>query len=285
MRSFSIAAAVAVSTIAFAQAASAADLPVKTRAVPVTAPYTWTGFYVGGNVGGGWGSQDIKGYTPNDPAMLGWFRAFGPPPSVSLNASSALGGLQLGYNWQFRRNWLVSLEADLDWSDFEGSGAVNSIFGGGGNVPFQVTADERVKWFGTVRARLGYLPIESLLAYITGGFAFGRVQHDATYVNTSGNTFISISVPYSFRCTPGQTCFAGSLSGTATGWTLGGGLEYALGQSWTLRGEYLYVSLGSKSVTETASTVFAAGNLPASFNVDFSRTNFNVARIALNYRF
>jgi outer membrane immunogenic protein len=65
---------------------------------------------------------------------------------------------------------------------------------------------------------------------------------------------------------------------------LGGGLEYAFWQKWTLNAEYLYVSLDSKSVTETAVAVLP-GTPPASFNANLNRTSFNVARVGLNYRF
>ncbi len=67
------------------------------------------------------------------------------------------------------------------------------------------------------------------------------------------------------------------------GWTLGGGLEYALWQKWTVKAEYLYVSLNGNSVTETA--LSSGGFLPASFNANFSRTNFNIVRVGLNYQF
>lgn len=65
---------------------------------------------------------------------------------------------------------------------------------------------------------------------------------------------------------------------------MGGGLEYAFGRNWTLKAEYLYVSLDSESLTEVAVT-HTAGVAPASFNVNFGRTNLNVARIGVNYRF
>jgi len=85
-------------------------------------------------------------------------------------------------------------------------------------------------------------------------------------------------------CSNPATCFAGSSSDTTTGWTVGGGLEYALWGNFTVRVEYLYVSLASKSLTETALN-FIPGTVPSSFNANFDRTNFNVARLGVNYRF
>jgi outer membrane immunogenic protein len=73
----------------------------------------------------------------------------------------------------------------------------------------------------------------------------------------------------------------------ATGWTAGAGFEYAIWKNVTFKAEYLYVSLGSDSVTETALTVdpFSPADARSSFNANFSRTNFNVARVGLNYHF
>jgi outer membrane immunogenic protein len=153
----------------------------------------------------------------------------------------------------------------------------------GAGPPVTETVDERIKWFGTVRARLGYLPTDNLLTYVTGGFAYGRVDRSGSYVNNSALGILGTIGGFSFFCSGGQTCAAGSSSETATGWTVGGGLEYAFWQKWTVKAEYLYVSLESTSVTEIALTP-VPGTLPSSFNAN-SRTNFNVARVGVNYRF
>jgi outer membrane immunogenic protein len=171
--------------------------------------------------------------------------------------------------------------------DGSGSNSVIANFGPGGLVPFTQTVDEKIKWFGTVRMRLGYLPADNLLAYVTGGFAYGRVEHTGTYAdngNAAGITLSSPSGNFAFLCAANSTCFSGSSSDVATGWTVGGGLEYAIWQRWTLKAEYLYVSLEGKSVTETA-VASSPGFTPASFNANYNRTNFNVGRIGVNYRF
>ena len=272
MRRFQCAALAAVSVIGFASVASAADLPVKAPAykAPIAAPvYNWTGFYIGGNVGGGWGTTNI-GYVANDPMSAVFFSGGGTPNVSSVKTSGALGGVQLGYNWQFAPTWVAGLEADFDWSGIKGSGTGNFIFA---TLPFSATADERVKWFGTVRARLGYLPANNLLAYVTGGFAYGQVDHSAAYINNSAST-VTVGV---MTCPANSTCLAGSSSTTAGGWTVGGGFEYAIVPKWTVKAEYLYVSLAGSAVTETQPN--------ASINANFGRTNFNVARVGVNYRF
>jgi outer membrane immunogenic protein len=266
------------------QIATAADMPVKAPA-PVAAPvHNWTGFYVGANIGGGWGNRNVD-FSPNDPLTLDFFAM----PAISFRASGVLGGLQLGYNWQFNRNWLLGLEADFDGSGMDGSGSNSVItnFGPGGLEPFTQTVNEKIKWFGTVRMRLGYLPTDNLLAYVTGGYAYGRVEHTGTYTDNGTGIGITLGAPsgsFSFVCTATSTCFSGSSSDVATGWTVGGGLEYAIWQHWTLKAEYLYVSLEGKSVTETAVS-FSSGSTPASFNANYNRASFNVGRVGVNYRF
>jgi outer membrane immunogenic protein len=237
--------------------------------------------YVGGNIGGGWGKRDVDFVL--DPFSAGVFNT--PPQGDSFDTSGVIGGLQLGYNWQFNRNWLVGLEADFDWSGIKGSGSSAAVLAHGGQTdPFSATADEHIKWFGTVRARLGYLPTDNLLAYVTGGFAYGKVEHSGGMINNSANTITLISGPFAVTCFAAAACYTGSSSDVATGWTVGGGLEYAIWSRWTLRAEYLYVSLKSNSITETA-VVVPPGAASSSINTNFNRTNINVARVGVNYRF
>jgi len=271
MKSLLISAAAAAALFA---APAMADSPVA----------RWTGFYVGGNVGGGWGNHHIDSVA-NDPAASTFFTAAtAVPTSTSFDSSGIVGGLQLGYNWQLNRNWLIGLEADFNGSNVRGSRS-DPLAGTHGFLEV-MSFEERIKWFGTLRGRLGYLPSENLLAYITGGFAYGRVDRSGSYAFTAGGGGGSGTTlgGFSILCANPATCFAGSSSNTTTGWTVGGGLEYALWGNFTVRVEYLYVSLASKSLTETAIN-FIPGTVPSSFNANFDRTNFNVARLGVNYRF
>lgn len=194
--------------------------------------------------------------------------------------------MQLSYNWQFNSNWLIGIEADFDWSGIDGSDTSAGVITlGPVQVPFTQTASEKINWFGTVRARLGFLPVDNLLAYVTGGFAYGRVEHSATYINNCAAPLTGAGFGFSFICGSFAPCFAGSSSDVVGGWTVGGGLEYAIWQRWTLRAEYLYVSLDSKSVTQAGTALSIFGTTLSSTNANFDRTTFNVARIALNYKF
>ena len=279
-----VAAAVAASALlGMIGAAFAADLPVKAPVYKAPPPlvYSWTGFYVGANIGGGWGRQSVD-YLPNDPLANLLFLNGGAPPPAAFSASGVIGGIQAGYNRQFNSRWLVGFETDFDWSGMKGSGSTSGVYAPYFLAPFNAPVEERIEWFGTVRARLGFLPMDNLLLYATGGFAYGRVAQSGSW--TTSNGFAVGGGGFDILCIANSPCFAGSSSGIATGWTAGGGLEYSLWQKWTLKAEYLYVSLNSKSVTQST-VAFSPGDLPASFNANFSHTNFNVARVGLNYRF
>jgi outer membrane immunogenic protein len=262
--------------------ALAADMAVKAPPPPPPPPaYGWTGWYIGGNVGGGWGHRDVS-FTANDPIAANVV-----PPGQSIDTKGVVGGLQLGYNWQFQPNWLLGFETDFDWSGIRGSSTAPFT---ALQDPYTSTVDEHIEWFGTVRGRLGWLPWNNnLLIYGTAGFAYGRVKHTGSLSEAPGHGDGVAAIPPgpSFSCGLGGTnpCFVGSSGNTATGWTAGGGVEYALWQQWSLKLEYLYVSLASKGLTETAQSVLNPGNTPASFNANFGHTNFNIVRVGLNYQF
>lgn len=261
--------------------ALAADMPAK---APHVIQQSWNGFYIGANIGYAWGNRGVNS-SPNDPASAVLFLPGfgGTPPSQSFTSSGALGGVQLGYNWQFNRNWLVGLETDFDWSGMRGSGSSSGIVGG--IDPFTAKVDEQIKWFGTVRARLGYLPTDNLLTYVTGGFAYGRVEHSGSFFNSGAAYTLVPGGAFSVVCAANATCFSGSSSSVNVGWTAGAGFEYAIWRNITIKAEYLYVSLGIKSLTETALATNTPGDTPGSFNANYNRTSFNVARVGVNIRF
>jgi outer membrane immunogenic protein len=193
-------------------------MPVK--APPPPAPvYSWNGFYVGGNIGGGWSDRNVS-LTPNDSDTADIIAVL---PAQPFKTNGVLGGVQLGYNWQFQPNWLLGFETDFDWSNLRGSSTVSGLFGGTETVTS--TTSEHVNWFGTLRGRLGWLPWQNLLVYGTGGFAYGGVKHIGSIANSSSIGFASIG---GLSCPAFATCLAGTSTSTATGWTAGGGVEWAL---------------------------------------------------------
>jgi len=122
---------------------------------PILAPaFSWTGFYVGGNVGGGWGTS-----SDTNPA-------FGKPTTGNFAVSGVLAGGQIGYNWQYQ-SFVAGLESDVDWSGVKGSTS-NGICG----LTVCTTSNP---WIGTTRARLGFA-VDHWLFYGTGGAAYGNIS-------------------------------------------------------------------------------------------------------------
>jgi outer membrane immunogenic protein len=280
---------------AFSFAASglafAADMAVKAPP-PAPAPVlTWTGFYGGIQLGGGWSDRAVN-YSPNDPLALflfvGPFSPGGQPiaNNYRIPQSGAVGGVEAGYNWQVGSNWLLGLEADFSASGMKGRASGTSflindpIFG----VATQTTtAEQSTDWYGTVRGRFGWIAVPNLLLFGTGGFAYGRVVGSANYLENGAITFGDIG-PFSVHCSSGVVCYAGSSSAIRTGWTAGGGAEWLFDQHWSAKIEYQFVDLGTENVKVTALALSTPGRIPASFNAAF-RDQFNVVRVGLNYKF
>jgi outer membrane immunogenic protein len=204
---------VLLSTVAILVAvgsASAADIRGPMSA-PVKAPayvaplWTWTGFYVGGNIGWGWSDGDGTLTVPP---------AFGGPSTGRITGSGDgfLGGIQVGYNWQ-----MGALVYGIE-TDFQGSGGSGNISGTLAPGALAVVATNDTEWFGTIRGRLGYA-MDRWLFYVTGGGAY---------------------VENSARGTIGGVAYRDRALGWS--WTVGAGVETMLANNWSVKGEYLYIS-------------------------------------------
>jgi outer membrane immunogenic protein len=283
---------IALSIVAglIATPAFAADMAVKAPpAAPAPVP-TWTGFYGGVQFGGGWSDEAVN-YSPNDPAAAGLlsgglFAQQPPANGYRIPQSGLVGGFEAGYNWQAGSNWLLGLETDFSFSGMDGRASGTSIFVVAGSTTQTTTAQQSTDWYGTVRGRAGWLATPNLLLFGAGGFAYGRVAASANYMTNplNGGGFTVGGGNFSFSCTNGVTCFAGSSSAMRTGWTAGGGGEWLLDQHWSAKIEYQFVDLGTETVRITAFAVGVPGNAPASFNAAF-HDRFNVVRLGLNYHF
>ena len=126
-----------------------------------------------------------------------------------VDLSGGMAGGTAGFNWQ-TGSVVLGVEGDIDWAGLSGSSA--SATCPGGNCGTSET------WLSTVRGRAGYA-LDRFLPYVTGGLAVGDIR----------------------AATPGLP----GGSATNTGWTLGGGVEFALPGNWSAKAEYLHVDLGS----------------------------------------
>lgn len=257
--------AILIASVAFiGTPAIAADMAAKAPA-PTPAPpaYTWTGWYIGGNVGASMGraATDINAApgTLVSGATTAHFAGFSDADAQS--PAGFIGGGQIGYNWQLSPLWVVGLEADIQGSTERDSINLSNTF-----TPATEAAvtnyGAKIEWFGTARVRAGYLWGNGVLSYVTGGLAYGKVE-------LGGSTTISGAV--SATDTFGR-------SHVNTGWTVGYGTEGPIdfwgAHNWTWKVESLYMSLGSLD------TIGAAG-------VVATHTHFSdwLLRGGLNYQF
>jgi outer membrane immunogenic protein len=278
------------------------------RPVVVAAPvYTWTGFYIGGNLGYSWGHAhtDLTGNGVTT-TTFGFFPSpFGFTDSNTARLNGVIGGGQLGYNYQFSPNGVLGFEADFQGSHERGSGTFTDPFSSStchgffGNtctvvVPIFGTAmtsyQAKIDWTGTVRLRLGILVTDQLLIYGTGGLAYGRVS-------VSGSTNLSAAEVAFPPFTPGAA-FTPATAGfgaskTNVGFSVGGGIEgrlsYWLGPNWTFKLEYLYLDLGSLDTTSTPFAIATSSGfiLTSAGTINARTTHFtdNILRVGLNYKF
>lgn len=179
---------------------------------------------------------------------------------------------------------MAGVEADFDWSDIGGNGSGPTVIFLGNN-PATLNVSQKVEWFGTLRARVGYLATADLLLFATGGLAYGKVNESASIVLPPGvaNSQGNFGTGYACGGVYGDsTCFAGAGSRTSSGWTAGAGAEYRFSEHTTVKLEYLYVNLGSSTFLVPAAH---AGALNPSVLNASGEAAFNLVRVGLNYRF
>jgi outer membrane immunogenic protein len=222
MKKFAIAAAALVVGTVSASAADLAARPYTKAPAPIAAVYNWTGFYIGADVGYGWGRS--TGTLTNAAGLF--------PVPYSLDPSGVIGGGFVGYNWQVS-NVVLGIEADWQAADLNESG--NFLLGG---VP-TYTIGTKVKDYGSVRGRLGFA-FDRWMVFGTAGAAWGR--WDTSYAFIGGVPFVT----------------AGTSSNV--GWTAGAGVEYAFTNNWLGRVEYRYTDLGRSSFISAATNSRELGN-------------------------
>jgi outer membrane immunogenic protein len=225
--------------------AKAADMPLKAPP-PIVPIYTWTGCYVGVHVGGKVSEADVHYGTHLVPAFSG--RQATDP----IHMSGALGGGQIGCNYQFAGGWVIGVEADGSWVQSDGQG-VETLF-----PTFRVQVTET--WLATARGKLGY-GWDKWMFYVTGGGAWAGVE-----TKDWGAGFIAQGAG-----------LAAIQKNTLNGWVVGVGAEYALGYGWSIKGEYLYMDF-QESTYFTPTTPIAISEFK-------THLRQSVARFGMNYKF
>jgi outer membrane immunogenic protein len=170
---------------AFAADLSAPPLPTTKGPAPAP-PYNWTGFYVGVNAGGDWyGGNGFVGGS-NIQSLLPANRIINIPANRDRTDPGFTAGGLAGYNYQIG-SFVVGGETDFNYIDSQShrSGSTSIRCCGGATETLSFDSKSQLDWFGTARARLGYVPTERLLVYATGGLGYGEVERSLEFSNIS----------------------------------------------------------------------------------------------------
>jgi outer membrane immunogenic protein len=272
-------------------AASAADLaqpgpaPVPYYKAPVAPVWSWSGFYVGGDVGAKWGDNKWTATSLRDPpgAIGGTQLPIDSTSPADYNTVAARFGAYAGYNWQFARTWVAGIEGDYGYSNqsvhqagFPGCAAAGCVTGftyapdgpAGGD-----STSLKERWDASARVRLGYLVTPDVLLYGTGGAAWQSMQ-------ATGNCG---PVASSFYCNGNSqpNPSTATVSKTLTGWTVGAGTEWHAWGNWLVRAEYRFADFG----TWTGVLPLGATDLGSNTYRFQVSTQTHIATVGLAYKF
>ncbi len=254
---------VALVALAAASPALAADLPLKAPP-PAVAAWGWSGFYIGGHGGYGWGHDAQTDF--NDPFFNGKVPGFAG--LTGFDPKGALGGIHAGYNWQSKA-FVGGFEGDLSFTDIKGS-SFNAANAANTFSANSVTAANSGAFdmLGSARGRLGYIVSPNVMLYGTGGLAWTR------FVNNNDLNTLSVNIP-----PPGSINLSGSISTPSWrfGWVAGLGVETRLLETnWLARLEYLHYDFGNSGSGADSQSLFSqtTGNLTV-----------DVIRAGLSYKF
>jgi outer membrane immunogenic protein len=238
-------AALMLASLALPTMSRAADLYEPPPPLP---PFDWNGWYLGLSGGYGWGDKDWTG-TGGIGVPL--------PFTLSHDVDGWLGGAQIGANRQ-AGSLVYGFEGTFSWTGIDG-GVIRDLGSG-----WTANATASVDWIATLVARLGVLPSERTLIYVTGGAALAE------------ESFSAFRLPQ--PASGGGTDF----SGVNAGWTVGAGVEWALTNHWSLKVEYNYLDFGSIHHAETSGLGVGPPVLPEEWDID---QKMHLVKAGVNYRF
>jgi opacity protein-like surface antigen len=232
----------------------------------------WSGLYLGVNGGYTWAGDTQTTFTYGGAGGFAALAAAGAlAPNVDLDSRGFIGGIQIGYTLDTSDKTLAGVEADLQGLTV-GNSTVGAWSGSGADSTF-LQAQRNQHNFGTVRARFGYLVTPTILAYGTGGLAFGEAILNPTYFSPLRSPVLNFGV--------GNNGLVGYVD-MRLGWAAGAGLEWMLSPSWSVKTEYLRYDLGTANTANIGPLYYAdkAGLSSVAWKAPF---NGNVLRAGLNY--
>ncbi|MFZ2078265.1 MAG: outer membrane beta-barrel protein [Xanthobacteraceae bacterium] len=229
--------------------------------------YSWTGCYLGGQLGGAWADNKSTGQ------FAGFFF------NENDSAAAVVAGGQVGCDLQFAPNWVIGAQIDGAWTNLVGSEALAgsaAVAVPPGNLALQGNLNFKTNVIATATGRIGYAAnFDSIagLFYLKGGAAF---------VNNDTSTFGALATFTPTCGTPPCGSSSGAVnfnapSGNRWGWTVGVGTEWAVIDNWSIFGEWDYLNFGTQTLTFTDATL-------GSSQVSIKR-QINELKLGINYRF
>jgi outer membrane immunogenic protein len=245
-------------------AAGGKGMYTKAPVGPVIAPFTWTGFYTGGFVGGAVAARNVRAteIAPG-PGPFAGYNGVGTTVTYGLD-KSVIAGSTMGWNQQF--GWLVAgIEGEVGFIRLRGSGAFPTS-----PALDTVSATRTADWYGVIAGRLG-LAFDRALLYAKGGAAFVGVSSSVT------------DFCIAFPCGAGVVGANGGSSIRPT-WAAGGGIEYAFTNNWTLKAEYLYLDTEQSYVASgPGNNSFVGGS--QIYNWVHDVPGIHTGKLGINYKF
>jgi outer membrane immunogenic protein len=297
--------------------ALAADLPSQKAPPPAPLPLSWTGAYAGLNAGYNWGTNSNATSQNYAPSWLEaapeygepWVNASGPlaMSGVKSNTQSGfIGGAQFGYNYQWGTNYDVGIETDIQGtgisgnSTITGAAAYTQAYNQGTNC-CQTTSkatgatevNAGLNFLGTVRGRVGYLVMPTLMLYGTGGFTYGGAYAKVTQTAVENLGYpLGVIAGINFGSVYSNSTWigGGQQNQILTGWNAGGGVEWMFMPNWSLKGEASYWDLGRMNVNTVATAASGQQTFGGYLsNVGGGRTSVSYsgvqAKVGVNYHF
>jgi outer membrane immunogenic protein len=242
-----VAGLIVLSSAAPAVAADLGAAPAYKAAPMAVAVYNWTGFYVGGHIGGGWVDDSAVEVAPGTVAF---------PTGTAFpghDASGFLGGVQGGFNWQ-ANNFVLGIEGEYSWADLTGTNRSVSVVNG-----FVSTNTAHTTDIAMVTGRVGYAA-SNWLFYAKGGGAWGQGHSNGTGTLANG--------------TPFETTWSNT---DRSGWVVGAGVEWGFAPNWSAKLEYDHIDFGSTNVTINTSV--------GTHSFTSSSETIDMVKAGVNYRF
>jgi outer membrane immunogenic protein len=213
---------------------------------PVVPPYSWGGFYVGGNLGAGWSG-------------VGTFSDSAGSAFSSTTSSTFVGGGQFGLNYEFYSGVVIGAEVMFDWAP-NTQNTLNISNPVPAPLGSSATATINSRWLTTVTGELGY--------------AWDRVL----VYGKAGGAWVGADTPN--LTTPGGVVFPVSGNSSNSGWTAGIGLAWAFAGPWSVRAEYDFVGLSNQTFTVAPGPAPFGGD-----TINSNNRNIQLLTVGLNYKF